>query len=315
MSALHYLKRIGSVLAIFVTFCLLTACRDRSGLSSEVVVYTSQDQVYAEPILSNFTQRTGIKVRAVYDSEAVKTVGLVNRLMAEKNSPQCDLFWNNEEMRTRQLEAAGVLRQTNGFASFGYRTRRLVVNTNLMKLADAPTNLAALTNKALYGKVALAYPLFGTTSTHFLALRQAWGEAQWLAWCRALQASKPFVVDGNSVVVKLVGKGEAWVGLTDSDDVLAGQGDGMPIDSILLKEDGFVIRNTVAVIRGAPHPAAAQRLLEYLTSPETLKTLKAAGAVEGAAPEPALAGKPVDWTQLLQTQEKAVKDLEGVFLR
>ena len=72
---------------------LLAGC---SPGGDSVTVYTSQDQVYAEPILQRFEQETGIRVRAVYDSEAVKTVGLVNRLIAEKNHPRCDLFWNHE---------------------------------------------------------------------------------------------------------------------------------------------------------------------------------------------------------------------------
>ena len=55
---------------------LLAAC---GGNSPEVIIYTSQDEVYAEPIFNDFTKETGIRVRAVYDSEAVKTVGLVNR--------------------------------------------------------------------------------------------------------------------------------------------------------------------------------------------------------------------------------------------
>src|SRR5580700_4973525 len=73
------------------------------GKSPEVVIYTSQDEVYAEPIFKDFEKETGIPVRAVYDSESVKTVGLVNRLIAESANPQCDVFWNNEEFRTRQL--------------------------------------------------------------------------------------------------------------------------------------------------------------------------------------------------------------------
>src|SRR5271154_5960761 len=80
-----------------------------------VVVYTSQDEVFAEPIFKEFEAQTGIQVRPVYDSEAVKTVGLVNRLLTEKNNPQCDVFWNNEEFRTRQLAAHGVFRETNGW--------------------------------------------------------------------------------------------------------------------------------------------------------------------------------------------------------
>jgi len=106
----------------------LSGCSgDKSG---EVMVYAAQDQVYAEPILREFTQQTGIRVRPVFDSEAVKTVGLANRLLAEKNNPQADVFWGNEELRTRGLEARGVFRETNGVATFGFRSRRIVINTN-----------------------------------------------------------------------------------------------------------------------------------------------------------------------------------------
>ena len=42
---------------------------------------------------------------------------------------------------------------------------------------------------------------------HLLALRNRWGDAAWVAWCRALQANRPFLVDGNSVVVQFVARG------------------------------------------------------------------------------------------------------------
>jgi len=34
-----------------------------------VVVYVSHDQVFSEPILKDFENDTGIKVRAIYDTE------------------------------------------------------------------------------------------------------------------------------------------------------------------------------------------------------------------------------------------------------
>ena len=58
----------------------------------EVVVYASQDRVYAEQILNDFSEETGIVVKPVYDSEAVKAVGLAKRLLTEWANPQCDLF-------------------------------------------------------------------------------------------------------------------------------------------------------------------------------------------------------------------------------
>src|SRR5438093_6100142 len=235
-----------------------------------VVIYTSQDQVYAEPILQECERQTGIEVRAVYDSEAVKTVGLVNRLIAERDHPQCDIFWNNEELRTRQLAAIGVFEK---WAAAGQRSRRIAVNTNKVSLAAAPRSLTELTNETWRGKVALAYPLFGTTAAHFLALRQLWGDATWQNWCRALRANKPFLVDGNSVVAKLVGKGEAWIGLTDSDDIAAEQRNGAPVAAAPLTEESLLIPNTVAVTRNSPHPEAAQKLFDYLQQPEVVQRL------------------------------------------
>src|SRR2546428_12501778 len=209
-----------------------------------VVAYCAQDQVYAEPIFRDFEKQTGIKVRAVYDSEAVKTVGLANRLVAERKHPQCDVFWGNEEMRTRQLADQKVFRETNGWAAFGYRSRRIVVNTNLVSLASAPRFLRELTNQTWRGKLALAYPQFGTTATYFHALRQLWGQPHWEAWCRALAANRPLLVDGNSVVVRVVGSGQASVGLTDSDDVAAGIREGLPLAPLPVTEATLLIPNT-----------------------------------------------------------------------
>jgi ABC-type thiamine transport system substrate-binding protein len=94
-----------------------TSCRQNDA-AREVILYAAQDQVYAEPILRDFEKQTGLKVRAIYDSEANKTVAIANRLIAERNRPQCDVFWGNEELRTRQLAAMNVFRETNGRGSF-----------------------------------------------------------------------------------------------------------------------------------------------------------------------------------------------------
>lgn len=279
-----------------------------------VIVYCAQDQVFAEPLLAEFTRQTGIKARAVFDNEAVKTVGLANRLLAEKNHPQCDVFWGNEELRMRQLAAQGVFRATNGFVTFGFRTRRIVINTNKVSLTEAPRTLAELTNAAWRGKVALAYPMFGTTATHFLALRQRWGDGPWQAWCRALQANKPFLVDGNSVVVKLVGQGEAWIGLTDSDDIAGGIREGLPLAAMPLSPETLLIPNTVAVVRGAPHPAEAEQMFQFLQRPEVAERLVKEAALEGTQPG-RLQGLQVDWKALLANLGVATETMKEIFLR
>ena len=283
---------------------------------NEVIAYCAQDQEYAEPIFRQFTRQTGIKVRAVYDSEAVKTVGMANRLLAERSHPQCDVFWANEELRTRQLAAQSVFRETNGWATFGYRSRRIVINTNRLALASAPRSLLDLTNEAWRGKVALAYPQFGTTATHFHALRQYWGNERWQAWCQALAGNNPLLVDGNSMAVKMVGRSEAWIGLTDSDDIAAGQKEGLPITALPMTKETLLIPNTVAVVRGPPHPDAAQQLFEYLQRREAAQQLVAAHALEGfaAGDVSTLTLKP-NWEALLHDLDTATAELCRIFLR
>ncbi len=317
--AVAALLGLGVILLVLAVLPLVVGGSQRRALAikvHQVIAYCAQDQVYAEPIFREFSRQTGIKVRAVYDSEAVKTVGLANRLLAERTHPQCDLFWGNEELRTRQLAAQGVFRATNGWLAVGYRSRRVAINTKRLALATAPHSLLDLTNETWRGKVALAYPQFGTTATHFHALRQYWGEEHWQAWCRALAANKPLLVDGNSVVVKMVGRGEAWVGLTDSDDVAAGQAEGLSIAPLPSTGETLRIPNTVGVICGAPHPEAAQRLFEYLQRPEVLRELVAAHALEGLSPsEVTTPVLKVDWDTLLRDLETTTAALNAIFLR
>jgi iron(III) transport system substrate-binding protein len=307
-------KARGLVLSLFVGFaCLFSAgCNRRS-----VIIYTSQDEEYAVPILHDFENKTGIKVKAVYDSEAVKAVGLANRLLAEGNNPRCDVFWNNEEMRTRMLAARNIFRETNGWVLLGYRTRRIVVNTNLLPLAKAPRLFSDATNAMWQGKVALAYPMFGTTPTHFLALRQHWGDAAWQSWCRALVANHPFLLDGNSVAARQVGNGEALFGFADSDDAASEQSDGHPVAIQPLSDESLIIHNSAGVVRDAPHPVEAQLLFEYLQSREVQQQLVDRHALESPVPgDPnTLPGLKVNWDALLRDLDENTAEMNKIFLR
>ena len=78
-------KIISFLSAVFLLFMIISCTKSKE---AEVVVYTSLDQIFSEPILQEYEKRTGVKVKAVYDVEASKTTGLVNRLIAEKDRPK-----------------------------------------------------------------------------------------------------------------------------------------------------------------------------------------------------------------------------------
>ena len=117
--------------------------------SDEVVVYTSVDQVYAQEVFQAFTRETGLKVRPLFDTEEAKTLGLVHRLVAERDHPQADVFWNGECARTAWLNEKGLIQpfralsaegidmawrdSKDGWTGFAARARVIVYNTDKVK--------------------------------------------------------------------------------------------------------------------------------------------------------------------------------------
>ena len=96
-----YIFLVGLIPVLFIAGC---GQRD----TNEVVVYVSEDQVFSEPILRDFEVDTGIRVMAVYDTEETKSTGVMNRLIAEKNNPQADVYWANEPIRVIILKQKGI---------------------------------------------------------------------------------------------------------------------------------------------------------------------------------------------------------------
>ena len=84
----------------------LNSCRSAS--SKALVVYVSEDQIFSEPILKDFERETAITVKSVFDTEESKSTGVMNRLIAEKDNPQADVYWANEPVRADALKQRGV---------------------------------------------------------------------------------------------------------------------------------------------------------------------------------------------------------------
>src|SRR4051794_25189876 len=98
----------------------LSGCHRSEAEQPEVVVYTALDREFSAPIFAEFTKMTGIAVRAKYDTESTKTVGLTEAIISERARPRCDLFWNNEILNTVRLERAGLLRPYHSPAAASY---------------------------------------------------------------------------------------------------------------------------------------------------------------------------------------------------
>lgn len=251
----------------------------------EVVVYTSWDKPHSQLILAEFEQQTGIRVKPVYDTEASKTTGLVNRLIAEKDNPVADVFWNSEVVRTLVLKEKGILsaykppaweetseafRDAEGYwTGFGGRARVLLYNTSMVD--EPPVTLEELKDPKWKGKLTIANPLFGTTSTDVATWYSDWTPENAQLYLRALLSNDVKISTGNATAKDMVAAGEIPLCLTDTDDALGAMRNGKLVDIVFLDQEGdgaLLIPSTVCLIKGAKNEAEAKALIDFLTSRE-----------------------------------------------
>ncbi len=291
--------RIKFSLFLFLFSLILAGC----GASDDnvVVVYTAHDRQFSEPILRMFEEETGIRVQAVYDTEAVKTVGLVNRLISERNRPMADVFWNNEILRSIQLKNEGItmpyhspmaagmpdsMKDADGhWTGFGARARVIMVNTQLLpNEADWPRSVNDLTDPKWQGRAAFARPLFGTTSTHAAVIwAKAGGAAAQEFWLTSFQNA--IVEAGNAQARDRVRDGELMWCLTDTDDAYGAIADGAPVAMIYPESDpagagAIFLPNTVMLINGAPNEENGQKLIDFLLSAKVEEALAKSRAAQ-----------------------------------
>lgn len=260
----------------------------------DVVIYVSLDKTFSESFLQQFEKDSGLSVRAVYDTEAAKTVGLVNTLVAEKDHPRADVFWNNELANTIKLKNLGLLEsyispnaatipdafkdQEGYWTGFAARARVLIVNNDLVPEAETPTSMHDLLDPKWKGKCGIAKPLAGTTFTHFAALPLVMGETEFDAFIAGIHDNEVQVATGNAHIMKLVSAGKLHWGFTDTDDFHVALTDDKPVRKVYPDQDDdgvgtMLIPNSVMLIKNSPNPDNGKILIDYILRKETEKIL------------------------------------------
>jgi len=256
-----------------------------------VVVYVSEDQVFSEPILKDFEKKTGIRIEAVYDTEEAKSTGAMNRLIAEKDNPRADVYWANEPIRAEVLKQKGittpyvssnardippVFKDTDGYwTGFSARARVLVVNE---RVGDRPRSIMAYTDPRWRGRGVIANPLFGTTRSEIAALFTIWGDERAKEFILAMKRNDVAISSNNGESADIVAAGKYDFSLVDSDDAVSRIRQGKSI-AMVYPDQGegeigcLIVPNAVMLVRGAPHPVEAKKLIDYLLSRETERKL------------------------------------------
>jgi iron(III) transport system substrate-binding protein len=257
-----------------------------SDAATSVVLFTSVDEPYVRPLVQRFQDETGIHVTLLTDAEASKSVGLAERLRAEKDHPTADVWWDNECFLTVRLADEGVLQPYDSpsasdipakyrdpehrWAGSALRVRVLVSSP---KLKDPPpARLDDLLRPDLKGHVVLARPTAGTTAGHVAALYIAWGQPRADKFFADLRAN------GDAAAA------QAEIGKLNV--TLPDQGPG--------EQGTLAMPCAVAMVAHGPHPEAAKRLIDFLLSAKVDRALVDAKFAWCSARDPDGKGKFMD---------------------
>lgn len=289
------------LLALLALLNLAACSRQPAPDRQEVVLYSSVDEQFLRQIITAFEQQTGVRVLIVGDNEAVKTTGLVQRVLAEKDRPQADVWWSSEPFGTIRLARDGALEPYRSLSAeqsieggwpsdlksdhwYGFALRFRVLGYSEERLPAPPRTPGEMTNPELKGRIGMARPQFGTTRGHMAILLHAWGPDRFRAWIESMRDNGLRLYDGNASAVRGIRQGEIDVCMTDTDDVWSAQRNGWKIaaahepaepgDKPSFPSTGpIALPNTLALVRGGPNPERGKQLIDFLLSEQVERLL------------------------------------------
>lgn len=312
--------------------------------ATTVVVYCSMDEGPARQLFDAFTEKTGITVTPRFDTEAEKNLGPVNWLIGERGAPRADVFLNGEISATARLKTEGVLEAyaspaasegdrpawchdaDSVYTVFALRARVLVYDPDELDADELPTDLADLPNLGIerFGRrIAISNPQTGSHAAQVAAMVQAWGEERTRKWYQNMLALDPLRKPGNMDVVQAVARGEALLGLTDTDDVFSANQEGLDV-AFAVPANTVIFGATAALVKGAPHTDNAKKLIDFLLSKQAERILAESRArfmptrddvtpPDGWPARDSLTPLGVDWSKIEPARAKAESLIRELF--
>jgi len=266
-----------------------TGSSDDTGVSEprSLVVYSSRNEKFVDPLLDKFTADTGIEVEVLHAGD-----NIVNRLKEEAGNVQADIVIANdigalEYLRMEGLlEAPGELENIesidadfraidDSWFALSARTRVIMYNKDLVSEAEVPSRIEDLTDPAYKGAFAITRGGNASMIAHVSALRYEWGDERTEAWVAKLKENAGAIMEGHGDIRKAVGAGEFAFGLVNNyyyHQQLAEPTDnnvGVVYPDQGPGEMGAVVNGAgVGLVAGGPNPEAARVFLEWVLLPE-----------------------------------------------
>jgi iron(III) transport system substrate-binding protein len=213
----------------------------------------------------------------------------LDRIRSERANPQADVWFGGPSTLFRRAAgdsllaayrpdwAGAVPPRGHGPGDFYfavYETPAVIAyNRDAVSPAAPPSDWEEVLDPRWTGRVVIRDPLasgtmrtiFGMVIERGLTLT---GDTGWgFGWLRRLDAQTREYVFNPALLHQKLLRQEGWLTLWDLPDILVEQSKGSPFDYVLPESGTPVIEDAIAVVRGARHPEAARRFVEWAGSP------------------------------------------------
>jgi iron(III) transport system substrate-binding protein len=255
--------------------------------SGPLVVYSSRNEKFVDPLLEKFSADTGIEVSVLHAGDTV-----VNKLKEEAGSVQADIIIANDIGALEYLRLEGLLAAPgdvegidsidadyraadDSWVALSARTRVLMYNKDLITEAEVPNRIEDLADPAYEGMFAITRGGNASMIGHVSALRNEWGDERTEEWIAVVKDNTGAILEGHGDIRRAVGAGEFAFGLVNNyyyHQQLAEPTDnnvGVVYPDQGPGEMGAVINGAgVGTVAGGPNPVAALAFLEWVLLPE-----------------------------------------------
>jgi iron(III) transport system substrate-binding protein len=262
----------------------------RSQGGGKLTLYMGPPEKTCSTIAQGFEKKSGIKPTFLRLSAGEA----INRIRAERNSPQASILYGIGLPSMLTLKADGLLQQNKSPEaaaipdrykdSDGWWTGTDVdfigIASNKKFLQEkgikAPRTWEELTRPELAGQVCLGSPATsGTGYTFLTTILQLMGEQKGWEYMKRFNANVAQYTRSGIGPTQLVGRGEVGVGILFAHDILGSIDKGFPLEMSLPQEGTGYDLFCVVMLKGAPEPEEAKRFIDWSLTPESVELLAA----------------------------------------
>ncbi|SDF66315.1 ABC transporter substrate-binding protein [Sporolituus thermophilus] len=291
-------KKVTAILVIVLMVALAAGCgsKPQSAQPQKLTIYCGLMEDHMVKAVQQFEKETGIKVEAVRMSSGE----ILGRIKAEKNNPKASIWFGGPADGFIQAKEDGLLekyvspnaakipakyKDPEGYWT-GIYVGYLGFVSNQKLLAEkglpVPQSWQDLLNPALKGQVVIANPgSSGTAYTMLATIVQLMGEEKGLKYMKELNGQIKTYPKSGTAPGRMVGQGEATVGVTFLHDAIKYKEEGMKdiVISAPVEGTGYEI-GAVAIIKGGPDQAAAKKFIDWCLTKEAQEIGQKAGSYQ-----------------------------------